>query len=55
MLNFIIMTMSVTIGVLLAGAIAVRIMLSKKFLSWYIKKMCGMTNEMANAITETEE
>lgn len=55
MLNFIIMTMSVTIGVLLAGAIAVRIMLSKEFLSWYIKKISGMTNEMANAMTEAEE
>lgn len=55
MLNFIIMTISVTIGVLLAGAIAVRILLSKEFMSWYIKKVCGMTNEMANAIAETEE
>lgn len=55
MLNFIITTISVTIGVLLASSIAVRIMLSKKFMSWYIKKVCGMTNEMANAITETEE
>ena len=55
MFNFITMTMSVTIGVLLASAIAVRIMLSKEFMSWYIKKFCGMANEITNAMTEMEE
>lgn len=55
MLNFITMTMSVALGVLLASTIAVRILLSKTFMSWYIKKVCGMTNEIANAMTETED
>lgn len=55
MFNFITMTMSVTIGMLLAGAIAVRITFSKEFMSWYIKKICGMANEMTNAMTEMEE
>lgn len=48
------MTMSVTIGILLAGAIAVRITFSKEFMSWYIKKICGIANETTDVMTEME-
>lgn len=54
MMNFIVMTMSVTIGVLLASIIMCIVVFNKKFLSWYTKKTYRMSLDIVKEIEKEE-
>lgn len=59
MLEFIIMTLSFTVAILLAGALSLFIMLSKPVIKWYMKKVYKfvMTDleELAEEMFDEEE
>jgi type IV secretory pathway component VirB8 len=46
MMEFVIMTLSFTVAILLASVLSVAIMLNSKVLSWYMKKVNKVTNKM---------
>ena len=52
MLNFIMMTLSFTVAILLAAFIACMVMLNKKVAKWYLKKANGLTDDLFKEISE---
>ena len=52
MLMFIILTLSFTVAILLAGAIGTMIMLNPKVMNWYLKKAFEYMNKVENVFDE---
>lgn len=46
MMNFIVMTLSFTVAILLASGLAIMFVLNKKVLKWYMKKVNKITMEV---------
>lgn len=56
MMNFILMTLSFTVAILLASGIAVVLMLQPKVMKWYLDKVYKATfNAMSNLEKEIQE
>ncbi len=55
MMTFIILTLSFTIAILLASAIALFIMMQPKVIKAYMKWVCKYVNQMDNALYEMDE
>lgn len=53
MMDFIIMTLSFTVAILLASGIALVAMCNKKVLKWYMKKVNKMTMDLFEESVET--
>lgn len=52
MLEFIMLTISFTVAILLASCIAVIIAMRPKVINWYMKKVMKMTADMQEAFEE---
>lgn len=46
MFNFVVLTLSITVAMLLASGLAVAVMLNKHVLKWYMNKVQKITEEM---------
>lgn len=46
MMDFVLMTISFTMAILLAGGLSIMILMNKRVLKWYMKKVEKMTNEL---------
>ena len=55
MMEFIIMTLSFTVAILLASGIACAIMCNKKVLKWYMKKVNKLSMDLFEEIASDEE
>lgn len=55
MMEFIIMTLSFTVAIVLASVLGVVIMLNPKVLNWYMKKVNKMTEKMFNESFAADE
>ena len=59
MMEFIMLTLSITVAILLAGALSMFIMLSKPVMKWYMKKVYKFTmnniEELAEEMFDEEE
>ena len=55
MMEFIIMTLSFTVAILLASGLCVAIMLNSKVLGWYMKKVNKVTSKMINESFDSDE
>lgn len=53
MMDFIIMTLSFTVAILLASGIALAAMCSKKVMKWYMKKVNKMTMDLLEESLDT--
>ena len=52
MMEFIMLTLSITVAILLAGALSMFIMLSKPVMKWYTKKVYKLTMNIFEDLTE---
>lgn len=52
MMEFIMLTLSITVAILLAGALSMFIMLSKPVMKWYMKKVYKLTMNNVEDLTE---
>lgn len=52
MLEFIMLTISFTVAILLASGIALFLAMRPKVINWYMKKVMKMTNDMQEAFEE---
>lgn len=48
MLNYIILTICITVAILLASALSVAILLQPKVLKWYVKYVMKVNEDMLN-------
>ena len=55
MMTFIIMTLSFTVAILLAGAVSVYILMQPKVLKWYMKRAVKMMDHYDTVFDELEE
>ena len=55
MMEFIIMTLSFTVAIMLASVLCVAIMLNSKVLGWYMKKVNKVTSKMINESFDSDE
>lgn len=55
MMEFIIMTLSFTVAIMLASVLCVAIMLNSKVLGWYMKKVNKVTAKMINESFDSDE
>ncbi len=55
MMEFIIMTLSFTVAIMLASVLSVAIMLNSKVLGWYMKKVNKITNKIINESFDSDE
>lgn len=46
MMNFVLLTLSIMVAILLASALAFVVMLNTKVMKWYMKKMFKMTTSI---------
>ncbi len=52
MLNFIILTISIMVAILLASALACVIMLQPKVMKWYLRYVMKMSEDIAKEFTD---
>lgn len=52
MLNFIILTISITVAILLASALACFIMLQPKVMKWYLRYVMKMSESIVNELND---
>ena len=52
MMNFLLMTLSFTVAILLASFIACVCVMNKKVMKWYMKKVMGLTEEITDELTD---
>lgn len=52
LLNYVLIALAVMVGVLGAGVIACLVMLNKRVLKWYTRKVMRMSNEIVEDVTE---
>ncbi len=52
MMNFVVMTLSFTVAILLASFIACMIVLNKRVVKWYLKKVNALTMDAFEEISE---
>lgn len=55
MMNFVVLTLSVTVGILLASSLSIAVLMNKKVLKWYMNKVQKITEEMIKAQFEDED
>lgn len=55
MMEFIIMTLSFTVAIMLASVLSVAITLNSKVLGWYMKKVNKITNKIINESFDSDE
>ena len=57
MMEFVIMTLSFTVAILLASVLGVLIMMSKPVMKWYMKRVNKLTNVLLSEsfVDETED
>ena len=55
MMEFVLMTLAFTVGILLASAIAVFVMLQPVVMKAYMKKVTKLTNEIVTELVEENE
>lgn len=55
MMNFIIMTASLTVAILLATVIAFAVLLQPKVLKWYMKYVSKLSEQMVDEMFNDEE
>lgn len=55
MMEFIIMTLSFTVAIMLASVLSIAIMLNSKVLNWYMKKVNEITNKLINESFDSNE
>lgn len=46
MMNFVLLTLSITVAILLASGLALAVMFNKHVLKWYMNKVQKLTEEM---------
>lgn len=55
MMNFILMTLSFTIAILLSGVVGILIIMQPMVMKWYLKRVTKLSNEiMLNDLCEDE-
>lgn len=52
MLNFIILTISITVAILLASALACFIVLQPKVMKWYLRYVMKMSEDIVNELND---
>lgn len=52
MMDFIMLTVSITVSILLASVLSVCIMLNKKVVNWYMKRMFKMMKDFDGIVEE---
>lgn len=53
MMEFVVMTLSFTVAILLASVIACAIVLNKKVMKWYLKKVNSLTMDVFEEISQS--
>lgn len=55
MLEFILLTVSITLGIMLSSVVMLLVMLQPKVMLWYAKKVTDLTNKMFETMNEELE
>lgn len=55
LVEFIMMTLSITVGILLASVLAFMLMFNKKVLKWYMKKVNNISKQLVDEMFDENE